>query len=123
MKYEPRIKQFPPLQEKVFDQIYLDTTYAHPIYTNSNNHSNSALVTLHTTSMVYDSMTNICHAFIEKYGKNGVIFLSAFEIYKYTLIYALVDALNINVFMPAEMIKVLSLIDNTSNFQERLAKG
>lgn len=99
LRYCPAMKLYPALQNVKIDRLYLDTTYAHPKHTfMAQDESIHRIVTLATQ-------------FLTENPEDGIIFMSAYNLGKERVIFALNDALQVPVFMDADKIRIISQID------------
>ena len=93
------MKLYPALQNVKIDRLYLDTTYAHPKHTfMAQDESIARIVTL-------------AKQFIAENPEGGIIYMSAYNLGKERVIFALNDALQVPVFMDADKIQIISQID------------
>ena len=99
LRYCPAMKLYPALQNVKIDRLYLDTTYAHPKHTfMAQDESIARIVTL-------------AKQFIAENPEGGIIYMSAYNLGKERVIFALNDALQVPVFMDADKIQIISQID------------
>lgn len=99
LRFCPAMKLYPAIQNVKIDRLYLDTTYAHP---------------KHTFMPQDESITKIvklAREFIAHNPEDGIIFISAYNLGKERVIFALSDAVNQSVYMDADKIMIISQIE------------
>lgn len=99
LRYCPAMKLYPALQNVKIDRLYLDTTYAHPKHTFMAQDESIAKI------------VNLAKEFIAQNPEDGIIFISAYNLGKERVIFALADAVNLAVYMDADKIKIISQIE------------
>jgi len=108
LRYCPAMKRYPALQGVKIDRLYLDTTYAHPKHTfMAQDESILKIVTL-------------AKQFIAEHPSDGIIYMSAYNLGKERVIFALTDALNLPVYMDADKIHIMNQIEGGA---ERVQSG
>ncbi|KAJ1398370.1 beta-lactamase-like protein [Ochromonadaceae sp. CCMP2298] len=108
MRYSPAMKLYPALQSAKVDRLYLDTTYAHP---------------KHTFLPQDESISTIVSAavaFMRANPQDGIIYLSAYNLGKERVIFAVADAVQSRVYMDHKKIKIMQQIDGG---RQRVASG
>jgi hypothetical protein len=98
MRYCPAMKLYPALQSPKIDKIYLDTTYAHPKHTfMTQEESITKIVTLATE-------------FLSEHPEDGIVYMSAYNLGKERVIFALADALKVPIYMDGDKIHIMNQI-------------
>lgn len=108
MRYHSRMKHYPALQNLKIDRIFLDTTYAHPKHKFRPQEEAIADIIVRLTD------------FIQRHGDCGLIFLSAYNLGKERVIFALSDAIQRPIYMDEEKIHIMNQLDGG---RERVANG
>lgn len=108
MRYHPRMKEYPALQNIKIDRIFLDTTYAHP---------------KHQFRPQAEAINDIIHKikdFLFVYRESGLVYLSAYNLGKERVIFAVQDAIGVPIYMDEDKINIINQIEGGP---ERVASG
>ena len=108
MRYCPEMKLYAALQNIKIDKIYLDTTYAHPKHT-----------FMPQDSSIHKIVT-LAREFLISHPEDGIIYMSAYNLGKERIIFALSDALNVPIYMDADKIHIMNQIPEG---KERVVTG
>jgi L-ascorbate metabolism protein UlaG (beta-lactamase superfamily) len=98
LRYCPAMKLYPALQGVKIDKVYLDTTYAHPKHT------------FMTQEESISKIVNLAKEFLSSHPDDGIIYMSAYNLGKERVVFALSDALDVPVYMDADKIHIMNQI-------------
>lgn len=109
MRYHPRMKTYEALRTVKIDKVFLDTTYAHP---------------KHQFRPQADAIQDIIRQardFLFLHGDQGLVYLSAYNLGKERVIFAVQDALNRRpIYMDMDKIRIMQQIEGGA---ERVSSG